>query len=87
MAEFLLQAIGEFDTRLIVGLAVSVLVAVVGPPLGAVATEWLYRFRRPSRKAGCQQAGPCTAAASRLPPPAGKPARAALPGIHAREAG
>ena len=57
MAEFLLQAIGEFDTRLIVGLAVSVLVAVVGPPLGAVATERLYRFRRPSGEAGSSGPG------------------------------
>ena len=57
MAEFLSQEFGQIDTRLIVGLAVSVLVAVVGPPLGAVATEWLYRFRRPSGEAGSSGPG------------------------------
>ena len=57
MAEFLLQAIDAIDTRLIVGLAVPVLVAVVGPPLGTVATEWLYRFLRPSGEAGSSGPG------------------------------
>ena len=41
MAELWSQAVGEFDTRLIAGVAVSVFVAAVRPLLGVV-TEWLY---------------------------------------------
>ena len=39
--EFLSEAVGELDNRLIVGVAVSVFVAAVRPLLGVV-TEWLY---------------------------------------------
>ena len=41
MVEFLSQAVGEIDARLIVGVAASVFVAAVRPLLGVV-TEWLY---------------------------------------------
>ena len=57
MVEFLSRALDEIDTRLIVGLAVPVFVVVVGQPLAAVATEWLYRFLRPSGEAGSSGPG------------------------------
>ena len=48
MAEFLLQAIGEFDAGDIAVLAVaSVTVWVVRQLLGTVATEWLRRLLNP----------------------------------------
>ena len=57
MVEFLSQALDEIDTRLIVGLAVPVFVAVVGPPLGTVATDWLRRLHNPSGEAGSSGPG------------------------------
>ena len=51
MAEFLLQAIGEFDVGGIAVLAVaSVTVFVVRQLLGTVATEWLLSTGDTSRR-------------------------------------
>ena len=58
MAEFLLQAIGEFDAGGIAVLAVaSVTVFVVRQLLGTVATEWLRGLLNPSRKADASGSG------------------------------
>ena len=58
MAEFLLQAIGEFDAGGIAVLAVAfVTVFVVRQLLGTVATEWLRRLLNPSRKADASGSG------------------------------
>ena len=58
MAEFLSQALGEFDAGGIAVLAVAfVTVFVVRQLLGTVATEWLRRLLNPSRKADASGSG------------------------------
>ena len=54
---------------------------------GATSRHLAVWVAPPLGRGGLQWAGPRTAAASAFSPPAGKPARTAFPGIHAREAG